>query len=570
MVEMLSKKDKQYYLNRLGALDLERSSFVSHWKELSENIEPRSGNFFVQDRNSGTKRHGKIINSRGTQAHRNAISGMFAGTVSPTKRWFKLETLNQKLMGSTAVKQYLYDVENLLYSIFLDSNFYSAAPITLGEAILFGTGAMVQLDDFNSVTTFKPHAVGSYYISTNSKNEVDTFVEKRDWTVKQMVDEFGIENVSPTVKNAYELNQYDTWYQVCQFIDPNPDFNPSKTDESKYMKYRSAWFELGGMSANVGRSTQSNSVFTDEKFLRKSGFQEFPVHVFRWSVTGSDIYGTNCPGMVALGDVKMLQIQEKRKAQAIDKMVNPPLKGPPTLIDVPISSLPGGVTIYDQDTNKEGLSPLYLVDPKVRDLAEDILKTERRINEAFFVDLFLAISNMEGIQPKNQLELSKRNAERLLMLGPPLERLQQEFLNNIVERTFQQALRAGILPEPPEELSGAALNINFVSALAQAQRANDVGSIERIAGFVQMLSQFKPTILDKYDADDALEKYSQFVGGVPSNIVSQDEAEAVRTQRAEQQQKMMQAQAGEMQTKSAGHMAGAVKDMADAEHAGEE
>jgi len=114
------------------------------------------------------------------------------------------------------------------------------------------------------------------------------------------------------------------------------------------------------------------------------------------------------------------------------------------------------------------------------------------------------------------------------------------------------------------------LNINFVSALAQAQRANDVGSIERIAGFVQLLSQFKPTILDKYNADDALEKYSQFVGGVPSNIVSQEEADTVRAQRAEQQQQMMDAQAGEMQTKAAGNMAGAVKDVADAQNAGNE
>src|SRR5574341_1700287 len=288
MPEMMSKKDKQYYLRRLGQVDTERSSFFSHWKELSEFIDPRRGQFFISDRNRGDKRHGKIVNSRATQALRSAQSGMFAGTASPTRPWFKLETLDQKLMASSAVKNWLYTGETVVRAILLDSNFYSTVPIALAEGIQFGTGAISEVDDFEHVLVFHPHTVGSYFIAQNDKGVVDTFITRRQRTVQQIVDEFGIENVSSVVANQYNLNNYESWYEICQFIDPNPDFNPNRADEDRYMPFRSAWFELGGLATN-GRSEQaSNSVFTDEKFLRKKGFKKFPIHVFRWAVTGDD------------------------------------------------------------------------------------------------------------------------------------------------------------------------------------------------------------------------------------------------------------------------------------------
>jgi len=542
MTELMSKTDKQYYLRRLAQLEIERSSFFSHWQELSENIDPRRGQFFISNRNKGEKRHGKIINSRATQALRNAQSGMFAGTTSPTRPWFKLETLNQKLMSGSAIKDWCYIGETVLRSIFLDSNFYNAVPVTLGEGIQFATGVMSEVDDFEHVVRFYNHTVGSYFLGQNEKCEIDTFVTRRQRTVKQIVDEFGIENVSPAIKSQYDLNNYESGYEICQFIDPNPNYNPTKADDERYMAFRSAWFELGGLSTNGLSNQASNSVFTDEKFLRKKGFKQFPVHVFRWATTSDDVYGTNCPGMVALGDAKALQIMEKRKAQATDKLINPPLKGPPTLTDVPISSLPGGVTLYDQTGDKEGLTPLYQFEPRVMEMRDDIIKVEQRINEAFFVDLFLAISNMEGIQPKNQLELSQRNAERLLMLGPPLEKLQQDFLAKIVEHTFMKALDAEIIPPPPPELAGQALSINFSSSLAQAQRASEVGAIERMATFVGSLAAVKPTALDKFDEDEAIDKYGQYIGVVPSVIISTEEASKVREARAQQQQQMMQAE----------------------------
>jgi hypothetical protein len=260
--------------------------------------------------------------------------------------------------------------------------------------------------------------------------------------------------------------------------------------------------------------------------------------------------------MTALGDIKGLQIEEKRKAQAIDKMVNPPLTGPPTVRNVPVSSLPGGLTIYAADAGSNKLEPLYRVEPRLQELMLDIQKTEGRINNAFFTDLFLAITNMQGIQPRNELELTQRNQERLLQLGPVLERLQNEFLGELVERTFNQIVRAGIIPVPPEEVQQVDLEIEFVSALAIAQKAVASATITNMVAFAANLagSGFTDS-LDKVDADQAIDEMANIIGAPPRIIRPDDQVAEIRQQRqaaiqAQQAMAMGQQGAGIMKTLS--------------------
>jgi hypothetical protein len=527
----MSKREMDDIKIKIAGMNTERSSFISHWRELSEYIDPVRGRFFTSDRNKGERRNNKIINSRGGQALRTYQSGMFTGIMSPARPWFKLETLDADIMSSEPAKVWLYAAEERMRAILVESNLYSMAPVALGEHGLFGTAAMSQLDDFDSVTRFYTHTAGSYMIAQNDRHVVDTFVLERERTVSQLVSQYGMDKVSSHVRNKMERNQGQTWIPVTQYIAPNPKYNPD--DESVVaMPFMSVVFE-----------TSSN----DGVYLSESGFEEFPVHVARFALTAEDVYSTNSPGMIALGDIKGLQMMERRKAQGIDKMVNPPLKGPPSLRDIPVSSLPGGLTVYDGDGSREGLSTVYQVEPRINEMRQEIAAVEARINEAYFVDLFLAISSMQGVQPRNQLELSQRNEERLLMLGPSLERLQQDFLSKIVERLFNQVMRANILPPPPEELSGTALNIRFVSAIAQAQRSHEVGTMERSVGFAGSLAQFDPTVIDKLNTDAAFERYVQLIGGNPSILVPDEQVSEMRADRAEQQKQAAEAAQAQQQ-----------------------
>jgi hypothetical protein len=268
----------------------------------------------------------------------------------------------------------------------------------------------------------------------------------------------------------------------------------------------------------------------------------------RWETTAEDVYGTNCPGMIALGDIKGLQLEEKRKAQAIDKMTNPPLRGPASLRNSPVSSLPGGLTLFDQGQETGGgLAPIYEVNPRINELMQDISNIENRIDRCFYADLFMMLENLDGVQPRNILELSQRKEEKLLQLGPVLEDLHNDFLDKVIDRTFNIAERGGLIPPAPEELQGSPLRVEYISILAQAQQAVGTASIERLSGFIGGLAAVYPSVADKFDADQAVDEYSELIGTSPKIVVADDkvkEIRAARQQQQEQQQALDTAQQG--------------------------
>lgn len=519
------------HLNQqLGALRQERSSFISHYQELSRYVQPRKGRFLTSERNRGeASRHERnlIINSAGTQALRTARAGMLSGVMSPTRPWFALETPDPDMMEFLPVKVWLSKVETIMRAVFNASNLYNMAPTMIGEMLLFGTGCMSHVDDFDDVARFYAHTAGSYMLAQDDDFKINTVAREYESTTEQLVSKYGLNNVSSAVKNAYDNGNYHAWHKVAHIVEPNPDYSKDgKISQRK--RWRSIYFQP--------------ECSEKEKTLRNSGFDSFPLYCPRWDVTGEDVYATDCPGMTALGDVKSLQILEKRYAQALDKQINPPLHGPASLKNVPVSSLPGGLTIYDNGQG-EGLRSIYEVRTNLQDVLQDIDRTEKRIERAFYVDMFLAISNMDGIQPRNEFELSQRNQERLLQIGPALEQFHGEFLNRLIDRTFDQLVKAKVLPPPPPELAGSPLKVTYISTLAMAQRAVATGGIDRLSAFVGGLAKVGYTgALDKFDADQAIDEYANVIGVPPRLVVPDDIVAQRRAERQKQEQAMMAAE----------------------------
>lgn len=527
---MPTETRREYYSKQLAAMKEERSSFVSHWTECSDFVSPRRGRFFVQDNNRGGRRFNKIINSTATFSLRTATAGMVAGSMSAARPWFALQTQDKELMEFQPVKVWLFAVANLIREILNSGNFYTMAPTTVKELIQFGTGAMIHDDDFEDVARFYAQTIGAYYIAQDDKLKVNTFAREFEMTVRQIVKKFGLSNVSATVRNAYDSSNYNQKFTICHYIEPNEDYKPS-SPLARHKAFRSTYFESGG---------------NGDKVLRDSGYDMFPVYVPRWETAGEDVYATNWPIAEALGDVKQLQVQEKRKAQGLDKLVNPPLTGPASVRNVPISALPGGTTLYDGDPNKNKLQPLYQITLPIQELREDMKEVERRIQTACFVDLFLAITNMEGIQPKNQLELNQRDQERLLQLGPVLGQIHGDFLTPLINRVFYQCVEAKLFTgalAPPPEIQGQDLKIDYISALAMAQKAVASRGIDDMTNYVLSVGAVNPDAMDKWDFDQAIDERATVIGVSPKLVRSDEVVAATRAQRAKQQQ---MAQAVEM------------------------
>jgi hypothetical protein len=279
----------------------------------------------------------------------------------------------------------------------------------------------------------------------------------------------------------------------------------------------------------------------NNKFLRESGFKEFPAVCPRWLVDGDDTYATRWPGAMALGSIKQLQQEQLRKSTAIDYQVDPPLQVPMQYKNQDIDRLPGGVMYVDTSSPTGGVRAAYEVNLNLQHLMYDIQDVRERINKSFFVDLFKMLANQDLKSGVSATEIAERHEEKLLMLGPVLESLFTEMLTPYVEITFAKMVRAGLFAQgqelaPPPELNGQELDIEFISTLAQAQRAVGVTSIDRMLGTIASISQIKPEVLDKLDADQTIDLYADALGIDPSMIVADKDVAIIRAGRQQAQQ----------------------------------
>jgi hypothetical protein len=247
---------------------------------------------------------------------------------------------------------------------------------------------------------------------------------------------------------------------------------------------------------------------------------------------------------------------EKRIAQAIEKMVNPPLKGPSSLLARKISQLPGDFTADDSREGQQGLRPVHEVNVRVAELEQKQEQIRLRIKRAFFEDLFLM---MTGDDRSNvtAMEISTRKEEKLLMLGSVLEQLNQDLLDPLIDNTFDIMVRqsrdasgdffeGGLIPPPPEEVVGLKLKVEYVSIMAAAQKALGIAGIERFISFATQYAAVDPSIIHKIDGEQTLDIYADRAG-VPPGVIRTDEAvaaikEQIAAQQAQQQKAQMIAQ----------------------------
>src|SRR5581483_3407204 len=291
----------------------------------------------------------------------------------------------------------------------------------------------------------------------------------------------------------------------------------------------------------------------DNLVMTESGFDQCPFLAPRWHTRGRDIYG-NGPGMEALGDIKQLQHEQLRAAQGIDYRSLPAIGLPGSSKGRELDTLPGGVSHLG--VLGQGERAVALFDGKNLDLQHlllDIQDVRQRINQAFYADLFLMISNDQRRMPVTAREIAERHEEKLLMLGPVLERLHDEMLAPLIDITFARIIRAGLLPQPPREMQGQDLKIEFVSTLAQAQKAVGLASFDRLLGTMALVTQAsqRVDIWDKVDLDEIVEKYSDMLAIDPAVLVADEKVAFVRAQRAQAQQAAQAAETAPAMAKAA-------------------
>ncbi len=512
---------------RLESLRNVRLSWWSHWAQLADMFLPRRYRWFITPNraNKGSQLNASIVDETGVLAARTLATGLLADLTSPTKPWFRLSLAGFTKIGPGPIADWLAECERRMMRVYQDSNFYQAIGVGYHDLAVFGSAAIIQYEDAEDVIRFYNPALGEFFFSVNARLDVATLAREYTYTVAQCVEEFGLDAVSPGVAQMYKSNQKDTEIVIGHIIEPNGDVycagkNYGQIVPPKF-EYREVYWEVGKASQGL---------------LRVAGFNEKPFVGARWDVTSNDPYGRS-PGMDALPAVRQLQIEQRRKAEAIDKLVRPPMVASVSMKNEPMDILPGGVT-FTSDPSNSGFKPAYTVEPRIQEMMVDLKEVQDRVKQIMFNDLFLMISQLNTV--RTATEIDARREEKLILLGPVIERFENEVLDPTIERTFSIMARKGMFPEAPPEIAGAVIDIQYVSMLAEQQRAASTAAIERLFGFAGGLVGIVPDIFDNLDTDIALERYADYMK-VDPEILRQ--LQAVMQIRQARQQAQQQAQA---------------------------
>jgi hypothetical protein len=514
-------------------LEDDRATWDSHWRDLANHFAPRNPRFLTTDRNQGGGKNGKMLTGHPARALRTLASGMMTSITSPARPWFILELADQALMERQDVRDWLSESTEVLRDIFAGSNFYKAMPSLFMDLGLFGVHAMHVDEDPEEVIRCYNFPIGSYSCSSNARGVVDTVVRKFSMTTRQLVEKFGIDKVSDSVKKCYESHRYEDWHDdVVHLLKPNPDYDPKRLG-GEFKKYISKWYMISDT----------------KKYLSISGYDEFPTMAPRWDVIGEDAYGSS-PAMLALPDCKSLMVYEKRIAQAIEKKVNPPTVGPTDMKNAGIDTTPGAQN-FAAAGSIEKVRSIY--DGNAFQIAEAAAKAQglkSEIEQTMFVDLFLMLINSDRRQVTAE-EIRAKQEEKILAIGSVLERMNDELLNPVIDRTFAIAYRQGRIPQPPREIQGVGINVKYVSVMHQVQRMVALGGIDRLVAFLSNVAGAYPQVLDKFDADQAIDEVAQSLG-TPSKLVRSDDAVAeIRAARAAQQAQQANMQMAALQVDAA-------------------
>lgn len=502
-------------VNRHERFKSERSIWDSHWQELAERIWPDRASFTVKDRTPGEKRTERMFDATAALALTRFAAAMESMLTPRTAKWHRLRVADDELNQNPAVQRYLDDVTKVLFRVRYSAraNFASQmheAYMSLGS---FGTGGVMVEDMLGTGIRYKSIDLANLYFTENRHGVIDTAHREFQYTARQAMQHFDAERLPKKIVEAAENNP-DQKFDFLHCVKPN--------EERK-----------GGDRGYRGMPFASYYVCLDSRdVVEEGGYRTMPYALGRYITTPGEIYGRS-PAMLVLPDIKMLNEMKKTIIRSAHLAVSPPLllqeDGALQAFDLRPNALNfGGV-----DERGQPLVHALKIEGRT-DIGMDLIEAQQRvINDAFLVTLFQILVESPNM---TATEAMLRAQEKGALLAPTMGRQQSEMLGPLIERELDILARAGMLPEMPQELIelGGDVEIEYVSPLNRAQRAEDGVAIMRTFEAVAPMAQVDPRVLKAYDWVRAARELGD-INGIPAKLARSDE-EIAEMDNAESQQ----------------------------------
>jgi len=557
-------------INRYERMNAMKQPWLPLWQVAGAFVIPTKRNFY-NDLSDGQPLTAEVFDTTAISACQQSASTL-AGALWPNgPKTFVFDApddMDDDLKNNAEIKSYYATASKRMYSAMdnPEASLQTSIFEYMHDQLGFGTSAVFVEENFGPDQMEKPVR---YYpldckkicISEGPDGFVDTVYIKKVLTVKQVVQEYGIDKVSKRTRDSFLNENGDEKVEIIQAIEP-------RIDDVKPL-----FGSLAMPIASIHVEVSGNCV------LRETGYEEMPVFVTRFWKAMGEVYG-RAPGTEFLPDIIEANFLREMLAVAVEKKLNPPgiLNYDGSLGGGTFNTSAGAVNIRNisgrmQDTGK-AWEPLFDVGD-VSLTEEHIKELQQIIERGFYIDRLNDLGNDSRM---TGMEANIRNEMRGQSLNTTYSRQYAELFTRLIRRTAHIMFNKGLLGVPanspqalqsqqqgikpliiPDALLQRLANkqsfykITYISPAIRMMKLEELNAITNIMGIAEKIGAIKSEVLDAINFDRLFLKLQELTGAPPEIVNSSEEIQAIRQSRAQQMQEAAQAAKGEQVALTAKH-----------------
>ena len=389
---------------------------------------------------------------------------------------------------------------------------------------------------------------------------VDTIFLTEEKTVRQVVEEYGIDVVSEKTREKYNENKWLEKVKVVQAIMPrgalerNPDLAGSKD-----MPYASYHLE-----------------YNERLILKESGYPEKPIFVTRFSKATGETYGRS-PAMMVLPSILQLNIMAEALDLTAEQMLDPTLllRDGALFGSAVLDRSPGATNIINSTGPLAGNKPVEtLYDGKELQFPLILMDQLRNnVEKGFYIDRLVNLG--ENTQRRTATEVELLHGLHGESVSPLYARQQLEAITPCVSRMLNILFQRGYLGVErgsalerevaargieviymPEAVADAikkgrdAYDVTFISPAWRIMNSEKYRALLAVTNELTQLAPIKPEVIDNIDMDELILAFVRHSGAPDMITRAKKMVEEIRKAREQLQSQQMQQSAEENASKA--------------------
>ncbi|OCA04257.1 portal protein [Akkermansia glycaniphila] len=423
------------YASTAEALLAEMRNNAGDWDWLRRHIMPRTQAGANHEERQASSR--KRMHSTAAIKALRVLTGAHIMYITPTgQQWFAIKSGLKGKKKSARHDEWFAEATETIFGEIGRSNFYTELHECFLDRCLTGTGCLFCEATPAGKLNFRHIPTGTYGIAEGAEGLVDTLARSFRLSPHQAVQQFGYRKLPERIREAWDepKSRYTAKFEFVHLVMPRTRYEFGHDAlQSRRMKWASVYMAWDA----------------EKKVLKEDGYNEFPYLVTRFLRNGEGPFGYG-PGL----DVKE-EIAATLKLERVMDVLGE------------VAAFPRILQLADQvgevDLRAGGITTVKAAAAELKmprewassgryDVGKDrIDEKERKIREAFFVDMLMPLAEIE--RQMTATEVNARQGEKILAFSPSFTLFISD-CNVLIHRIFSVLFRLGrfAMDEVPDEL----------------------------------------------------------------------------------------------------------------------